>query len=404
MTEIVFFCVGLVVGLLLMLILNLLKKRDNRELAAELLQQSEKDQVNRIEQVIARIKESFGSLSLDALSRNTEQFLNLANEALSKQVLLGNRQLNGKKDLINQTVEHMRDDLKQLQSVIGNFEKQREQKYGELSNQLRQTTAETQKLQQTTQQLQSALKHSGPRGQWGERMAEDILRLAGFIEGVNYLKQKTMDMTTSRPDFSFLLPQGLKVNMDVKFPFDNYLRYLESESEERERNKKEFLRDVRNRIKEVTTRDYINPDDHTIDMVIVFIPNETVFSFINQNDPKIIDDAMKLRVIVCSPTTLYAILAIIRQAIDNFNLEKTALQILTLMGSFNKQWEKFSESLGRMGKKIDEAQDEFNRLVTTRRKQLDRPLKEIENLRQKAVPSISSVAPPETDDEEGDGA
>ena len=30
-------------------------------------------------------------------------------------------------------------------------------------------------------------------GQWGERMAEDVLRLAGFVENVNYVKQTQLD-------------------------------------------------------------------------------------------------------------------------------------------------------------------------------------------------------------------
>jgi DNA recombination protein RmuC len=90
---------------------------------------------------------------------------------------------------------------------------------------------------------------------------------------------------------------------------------------------------------------------------------------------------------------LYAILAVIRQAVDNFNLEKTAAQILSLLGTFNKQWDAFLKSLEKMGKKIDEAQNEFHALTTTRRKQLDRPLKQIEDLRkQKGIP-LDAVLP-----------
>ena len=86
--------------------------------------------------------------------------------------------------------------------------------------------------------------------------------------------------------------------------------------------------------------------------------------------------------ILCSPITLYAILAVIRQGVDNFNLEKTASEILTLFGTFNKQWEVFVKSMEKMGQRIQEAQNEFNALTTTRRNQLERPLKQIEELRQ----------------------
>jgi DNA recombination protein RmuC len=184
--------------------------------------------------------------------------------------------------------------------------------------------------------------------------------------------------------------------MDVKFPLDNYLKYLESESDaEKERSKARFLRDVRERIKEVLTRDYINPEENTVDYVIIFIPNEQVYAFINENDGTILDDALKNKVILCSPITLYAILAVIRQAVDNFNLEKTAAQILSLLGSFNKQWDAFIKSFDKMGKRIEDVQKEFNLLTSTRRNKLEKPLRQIDDLRTQR--GIAEVAL--TDDE-----
>ena len=75
-----------------------------------------------------------------------------------------------------------------------------------------------------------------------------------------------------RPDFVFLLPTGPRVNMDVKFPLSNYLRYLEAEGSDAEGFKRAFLNDVRGRIKEVTTREYIDTAAGTLDFVLVFIP------------------------------------------------------------------------------------------------------------------------------------
>ena len=136
------------------------------------------------------------------------------------------------------------------------------------------------------------------------------------------------------------------------------------------------------RIKEVTTRDYINPEENTLDYVLVFIPNEQVYAFINENDRSLIDEALRNKVILCSPFTLYAILAIIRQAMDNFNMEETAGSMMKLMGTFHKQWGLFVRSMEKMGKKLDEAQSEFQGLTATRRNQLERPLRQIEDLRQ----------------------
>jgi DNA recombination protein RmuC len=107
----------------------------------------------------------------------------------------------------------------------------------------------------------------------------------------------------------------------------------------------------------------------------------------------VLDEALKLKVILCSPITLYAILAVIRQAVDNFNLEKTATHMLSLFGAFYKQWTAFKKSLEKMGRKIDEAQNEFSALNSTRRTQLERPLKQIEDLRRQKgiVPETSLI-------------
>ncbi len=346
-----------------------------------------------LETLIVRMKESFGSLSHEVLSKTTSEFLKLANETFSKQLSLGEKELDGKKRLIDQTLEQMKFELQKVQEIVSEFEKDREKKFGELSNQLKSTAEQTVRLQDTTSQLRNALTSTSARGQWGQRMAEDILRLAGFIEGVNYIREKAQDTVNTRPDFTFLLPQDLKVNMDVKFPLSNYLRYVESENEnDRTRFKEQFLRDTKNRIKEVTNRDYINPEEKTLDYVIVFIPNEQAYAFINESDRSLLDEALRSKVIVCSPLTLYAILAVIRQAVDNFSLEKTASQILSLLGVFNKQWDEFMKSFDKLGRKIKEAQDEYDALVSTRRNKLDRPIKKIEALRrQKGIPDAPAL-------------
>lgn len=130
-----------------------------------------------------------------------------------------------------------------------------------------------------------------------------------------------------------------------------------------------------------------------------------MYAFINENDSSLLDEALNKKVILCSPITLYAILAVIRQAVDNFSLEKTAGQILSLLGSFNKQWANFLKSLEKMGKRIDEAQKEFVVLTSTRRNQLERPLRQIEDLRKQRgiLPELSLIeedAVPEENPEE----
>ena len=172
------------------------------------------------------------------------------------------------------------------------------------------------------------------------------------------------------------------------------MRYVEAQAEsDKQEYKKRFLQDVKARIKEVTGGDYINPAENTVDYVIVFIPNEQVYGFLNDADRSLLDEALKQKVIVCSPLTLYAILAVIRQAVDNFNLEKTAAEILSLLGAFNKQWGAFVMALEKMGRRIEDTQKEYHTLTGTRRRQLERALGRIEELRrQKGIPVDASLS------------
>src|SRR5207245_123498 len=143
--------------------------------------------------------------------------------------------------------------------LMREFEAERGRKYGSLEKGLKDASETTSKLASTTEGLRALLDNSRARGQWGERMADDILRASGLQENVQYLKNRAQENSASRPDFTFLMPDGHKLNMDVKFPLDNYLRLVNaSADEERERFKDQFLRDVKNRIKEIQKRDYIN--------------------------------------------------------------------------------------------------------------------------------------------------
>ena len=264
------------------------------------------------------------------------------------------------------------------------LEKDREQKFGELTNQLKNAGEQTAKLTEVTGKLRESLASEKTRGQWGERMAEDVLRMAGFVEDMNYTKQNTINDGQSRPDFTFFLPRDLTVNMDVKFPYSNYVRYIETGTEsETDKNayRDKFLKDVKNRVKEVATRDYINPEQNTVSYVLMFIPNEQIFTFIYEQDSSIFDNALKERVVICSPITLFAVLAIIRQAVDNFAFEQRSNEILLLLGTFKKQWGKFIDKMDVLGKRIQDAQKDFDDLTSTRKRQLDRPLDKLDSIR-----------------------
>ncbi|MBI5776417.1 MAG: DNA recombination protein RmuC [Nitrospirae bacterium] len=347
------------------------------------------------------MKASFGSLSLDALSK----FLELAKAKLDAERDTHAQDLEAKKGLIDQQLRQMTVELEKVSVLVKDLEKDRVEKFGQLASQLKTATEHTAALVQTTAMLREALSSTKARGQWGERMAEDVLRLAGFVENVNYVKQKTIAGSGSRPDFTFLLPRKLTLNMDVKFPLDNYLKLLDAKSDpERAKYRTDFLRDVKARVKEVATRDYINSEQNTVDSVLLFIPNEQIYAFIHEQDSAILDDGIRQGVVFCSPLTLFAILAVIRKAVDNFSLEQTSNEILSLLGEFKKQWGEFLGKLEVVGKRIGDAQKEYEALTTTRRRQLEKPLNRIEDIRMQRNLPLAANYETTTPDKRGDDA
>ncbi len=316
-------------------------------------------------------EEMVESLAAAVVGKQTEHILRLAETKLT-----------GKKEVIDGTLQSMKKDLtrdldrmEKLMQEIGKGNVKIDTRLGDAAKVIHD-------LNETTGNLKSALTSNSGRGQWGERMAEDVLRLSGLIEGINYIKQKRLEAAGSKPDFTFLLPQNRKLNMDVKFPFNNYQLYVEAEGEkDREDYKKKFLKDVRDRIKEVQTRDYINGEDQTVDYVLLFVPNEQIFGFINEVDRSLIDEAMRAKTIICSPLSLYAILSVIRQGIDNFSMESKSMEMLSVFGAFKQQWEKFKEQMETVRARFETVHKGYEELVGTRERQLDRQLTKIEEMR-----------------------
>ena len=212
-------------------------------------------------------------------------------------------------------------------------------------------------------------------------MAEDVLRLAGFVEGVNYIRQKVLEMAASHRSTPGCR-RASRSTWTSSCPLNSYLRFLETDNEAaREGHKTQFLRDVRTRIREVTTRDYTSTRRRRLPgLRSESWSNEQVYAFINENDPGLMDEALKNKVILCSPFTLFAILAIIRQSLDNFSMEKTAGEILGLVKNFKKEWEKFAEAMAKMGEKLDGAREEYRKMTTTRHDKLDKSIQKIEDM------------------------
>ncbi|MBI4375823.1 MAG: DNA recombination protein RmuC [Elusimicrobia bacterium] len=309
-------------------------------------------------------------------------WLELAGQKWETERVKHQSELDEKRKAVETAVGRLSEQIGQCESLVREFEVERREKYGSLEKTLKDASESTGRLAAATEGLRSLLDNSRARGQWGERMAEDILRASGLKENVQYLKNRVQETSSTRPDFTFLLPDGHRLHMDVKFPLDNYVRMMNASSgEEKSRFKADFLRDAKARVKEIRNRDYINPAERTLDYVLLFIPNEQVYGFIHDASPGLLDEALAQKVVLCSPFTLYAVLAVVRQSFENFHFAQKTQEIVKLISNFAAAYEKFRERFADLGQRLQKASELYEDISQTSFRKLDSTILKIEKVR-----------------------
>lgn len=257
-------------------------------------------------------------------------------------------------------------------------------------------------LARRTQNLNEVLSSSAKRGQWGERLAEDMLRAAGFIENVNYSKQET-NAAGGRPDFTFFMPPDRVLYMDVKFPLDMYVAHLDAADDAtRASTRAAFVNAVKTHVNALAKREYVdNSHGEALDYVLMFVPNESISGFVHESDPTLIDYALERKVVLCSPLTLYAFLVVIRQATDSFHTEQTAASIMQQINKFAKEFDTYTAAVDKVRDSLHKVGEQFDAIATdgTRFRKLRVPIKEIERQRtRQGIPELDPGAEVEADD------
>jgi DNA recombination protein RmuC len=338
--------------------------------------------------------------SLDmAITRLTDQARTDRDEAIK----LGSQQaskdsaehLGSRADTINQTLTSIKNAMdKKIEDLDKELREFRENNKSQFDS----VEIAVGALARTTGNLNQVLSSSQKRGQWGERMAEDMLRAAGLIEGINFRKQ-TENEEGKKPDYELMMPPNRVLIMDVKFPYDQYLTHINAESDAmRLHAKSEFVKAVKTHVDALAKRDYIsNSVEESLDYVLMFVPNESISGFVHEADPTLIDYALSQKIVLCSPLTLYAFLVVIRQATDSFHTELTAASIMQQINKFNLEWDKYSATVEKVKKSFDTLQSDIDSIGVdgTRFKKLKVPVKEIEKMRKKQ--GIAEYRESETD-------
>jgi len=328
------------------------------------------------EEVAQSVELKIREILPESLRLANEQLVSMANEKLGSEKKEIRTDLENKREEIERLVKVIQQDIKESKLNLDKAERERIGSFSALSKQLEEYKKVTDQLSVSTEKLKSVLSNNPMRGQFGEQVAEDLLKMAGFVNGVDYSKQ--VGGEKSRPDFTIFFPDGAKINVDVKFPYANLQKMSETENDsEKKKYLDLFKTDVKNKIKEVSSRDYIDPSQRTLDFVVLFIPNEMIFSFIYEKMNETILDAMSKKVVLAGPFSFTAILRMVKQAYDNFRFQANLGEIINHIRVFESEFGKYSLEFEKIGEKIRQLQDQYQRVESTRTNVLMRTVDKI---------------------------
>ncbi len=319
-------------------------------------------------------------LSQEIIQNSHEQFLTLAQERLSRHQDTIQKDVDHKKSSIEALIGEMRKDLLQTKEHFQKSDLERTSTFASLKQELETYKKITGDLQGSADELKKVLSNNQLRGQFGEQIAENLLKMAGFVIGQDYIINTAQESTNTRPDFTVFLPDKTKINIDVKFPYAALVRAAGTEDQqEKEHHYKTFASDVRQKIKQVTTRDYINPEEKTVDFVILFIPNEMIFSYIFDQCNDIWEEAMAKKVIMSGPYGFTALLRMVKQAYTNFRYQENLQHVIGLIQKFEGEYEKFQGAFSLLGDRLSSATKQYELVSGTRSRAMNRVLDQIRN-------------------------
>ncbi len=278
-------------------------------------------------------------------------------------------------DLISQQQRTFSRTAEQIGKQIAGIQSDLTNRQGSWSKQFGQVSETLAKLGGTTETLTNMLNSSGQKGSWGERVAEDILRAVGMKEGVSYQVRKRLP-GGQIPDFAFHLPRGQLLCMDSKLPFDSYRHYQEAAESEKGRHRREFLKTVRGHVRSLSVKSYGDAG-----LVLMFIPLESIYSFIWESDHQVLDYAFERGVMLCGPSNLFAILTLVREANVAFALEKTGDQVLEVLNQMKKEWLQTRKSINVLQGHINKANNKAGEITGKHYQAMDEVFDRIDEVR-----------------------
>jgi len=339
---------------------------------AEETQKRFEEERGLLAQAERKLTDTFKSLASDTLRQSTGDFLKLAEEKLKAAQDVASKDFEAREKKIDELVKPARDSLAKLDEELRKMENDRRGAEGQLTEQLRNLGAQTNKLF-------DALRTPSVRGRWGEIQLKRVVEIAGMVEHCDFFEQE-MQSTESgrqRPDLRIQLPGNKSVVVDSKVPLKAYLEAMECPDEAARALKLvEHANQIRTHITQLSSKTYWEACRPTPEFVVLFLPGEMFFSAALQHDAALIEDAAARKVILATPTTLIALLKAVSYGWRQEQLAENAEHISELGQELHERIATMASHLARLGGALGKAVDEFNNtarsmesrvLVSTRR-------------------------------------
>lgn len=306
----------------------------------------------------------FSALSSDALSRNNESFLSLAQQAFATIQEGAKGDLEAKRAEMQQLVQPIKQSLEQVGIKLGEIETDRVSSYSALNEQLR-GLVETHLpgLHKETANLVKALRSPAVRGRWGEVQLKRVAELAGMVDHCDFIEQetRTTDEGRIRPDMIVLLPGSHNIVVDAKVPMEAYMEAADADDEA---TRRECLRrhalQVRSHMVGLSRKSYFEQFPQSPEFVVMFVPSEGVFSAALQEDPALIEYGAGERVIPATPTTLIALLKAVACGWRQERIAENAEEIARLGKELYERVCTLGEHWSDLGARLRKTVDTYN--------------------------------------------
>jgi DNA recombination protein RmuC len=322
------------------------------------------------EQALSRAREQlqgvFGELARDSLQSNSEVFLQLARERLSRQQLDASQALKERETAIESLVQPIREALAKTEAQIQAIERDRIDSFATIKTQMEALAGGQISLSRETRNLVTALRRPDVRGQWGEITLRRLVELSGMTSHVDFTEQqhRSTDSGSIRPDMVVHMPEQRDVVVDVKTPLDAYLAAIEAQDDEERRSQlRRHAQIVGARVRELSSKQYWLQFERSPDFVVLFLPGDQFLSAALQENPGLLDDSLRQNVMLATPTSLVALLKAVSHGWRQTILADNAAEIRGLGEDLYKRLAVFGEHLGKLGKSLGASVDSFNRAV-----------------------------------------